>query len=187
MTHDTSRFITGHRRPPVQLLFTSLESVTDIVTLERCHARPPVQLVRSLLSFTGVVRPIPSCGAPPQAMPGPLFNFSAYLGALFASKFGYPLVLGSAVAWLGLFGPGVALMFAAMPYWTHVRRFPLYRYALPDLANLMSGKRLKALTALLSKYNNLYVLEQHVHFPHACTSCQALKKKGRWLSLCPAG
>jgi len=68
-----------------------------------------------------------------QAMPGPLFNFSAYLGALFASKFGYPLVLGSAVAWLGLFGPGVALMFAAMPYWTHVRRFPLYRYALPGL------------------------------------------------------
>ncbi len=64
-------------------------------------------------------------------MPGPLFNFSAYLGALFASKFGYPLALGSAVAWLGLFGPGVTLMFASMPYWTHVRRFPLYRYALP--------------------------------------------------------
>jgi len=68
-----------------------------------------------------------------QAMPGPLFNFSAYLGALFASKFGYSLIVGAAVAWLGLFGPGVALMFAAMPYWTHVRRFPVYRFALPGV------------------------------------------------------
>lgn len=45
-------------------------------------------------------------------MPGPLFNFSAYLGALFAARFGFNLLAGSAVAWLGLFGPGVALMFA---------------------------------------------------------------------------
>lgn len=33
-------------------------------------------------------------------MPGPLFNFSAYLGAV------YQGVGGALVAWLGMFGPG---------------------------------------------------------------------------------
>ena len=36
-----------------------------------------------------------------QSMPGPLFNFSSYLGAV------YQGVAGGMVAWLGLFGPGV--------------------------------------------------------------------------------
>ena len=36
-----------------------------------------------------------------QSMPGPLFNFSAYLGAV------YQGILGGLVAWAGLFGPGV--------------------------------------------------------------------------------
>ena len=64
-------------------------------------------------------------------MPGPLFNLSAFLGALFAVKFGYFPPLGSAVAWLGLFGPGVALMFAAMPFWKSLRSLQIYKNALP--------------------------------------------------------
>ncbi len=36
-----------------------------------------------------------------QSMPGPLFNFSAYLGAV------YQGVGGALVAWLGMFGPGM--------------------------------------------------------------------------------
>jgi chromate transporter len=36
-----------------------------------------------------------------QSMPGPLFNFSAYLGAV------YQGVAGGMVAWAGLFGPGI--------------------------------------------------------------------------------
>jgi chromate transporter len=45
-------------------------------------------------------------------MPGPLFNFSAYLGSIIAFNFGQPFILGAVVAWFGLFGPGVILMFA---------------------------------------------------------------------------
>jgi chromate transporter len=45
-------------------------------------------------------------------MPGPLFNFSAYLGSIIAFNFGQPFILGAVVAWFGLFGPGVMLMFA---------------------------------------------------------------------------
>lgn len=91
-------------------------------------------------------------------MPGPLFNFSSYLGALFASKFGYNLLLGSAVAWLGLFGPGVALMFAAMPYWTHVRRFPLYRYALPGVCVCVCVNVLDFRCVCLIRLNTTYLL-----------------------------
>ena len=38
-------------------------------------------------------------------MPGPLFNFSSYLGAV------YKGVAGGMVAYVGLFGPGVILIF----------------------------------------------------------------------------
>jgi chromate transporter len=50
-----------------------------------------------------------------QSMPGPLFNFSAYLGAVYAG------VPGALVAFFGLFGPGVILIFAAVPYWARLR------------------------------------------------------------------
>jgi chromate transporter len=43
-----------------------------------------------------------------QSMPGPLFNFSAYLGAV------YKGVPGALVAFCGLFGPGVILIFAVV-------------------------------------------------------------------------
>jgi hypothetical protein len=45
-------------------------------------------------------------------MPGPLFNFAAYLGAVVAMNAGQPFILGTVVAWFGLFSPGVVLMFA---------------------------------------------------------------------------
>ncbi|KAJ9527912.1 hypothetical protein QJQ45_005640 [Haematococcus lacustris] len=68
-----------------------------------------------------------------QAMPGPLFNFSAYLGAIIAFNFGQVFILGTVVAWFGLFGPGIILMFAVLPFWDKFRRFQLYRRALPGM------------------------------------------------------
>jgi chromate transporter len=50
-----------------------------------------------------------------QSMPGPLFNFAAYLGAV------YQGVPGALLAYLGIFGPGVMLIFAAVPFWAHLR------------------------------------------------------------------
>jgi chromate transporter len=50
-----------------------------------------------------------------QSMPGPLFNFSAYLGAV------YQGVPGALVAFLGLFGPGIILIFAMVPFWARLR------------------------------------------------------------------
>lgn len=50
-----------------------------------------------------------------QSMPGPLFNFSSYLGAV------YKGVPGALIAYCGLFGPGVILIFAIVPFWARLR------------------------------------------------------------------
>uniref|UniRef100_A0A7S2YB08 Chromate transporter n=1 Tax=Entomoneis paludosa TaxID=265537 RepID=A0A7S2YB08_9STRA len=50
-----------------------------------------------------------------QSMPGPLFNFASYLGAV------YQGVPGALVGFLGLFGPGVILIFAMVPFWARLR------------------------------------------------------------------
>eukprot|EP00798_Chlamydomonas_sp_ICE-L_P000909 gene910-5229_t len=65
-----------------------------------------------------------------QAMPGPLFNFSAYLGAIIAWNFGYPPLIGSALAWLGLFYPGISLLYAVMPFWKLFRKWNVFRRSL---------------------------------------------------------
>ncbi len=57
-----------------------------------------------------------------QALPGPLFAFSAYLGALlpFAP---HPLV-GAGVALLAIFLPGFLLIYGALPFWHSLRVSP---------------------------------------------------------------
>ncbi|KAG7375829.1 hypothetical protein PHYPSEUDO_015145 [Phytophthora pseudosyringae] len=50
-----------------------------------------------------------------QSLPGPLFNISAYLGALI---YGVP---GAIVSSMGLFGPGIVLFFGLLPLWERVR------------------------------------------------------------------
>eukprot|EP00386_Alphamonas_edax_P008476 GDKI01027769.1.p1 GENE.GDKI01027769.1~~GDKI01027769.1.p1 ORF type:complete len:466 (-),score=96.26 GDKI01027769.1:17-1387(-) len=62
-----------------------------------------------------------------QGLPGPLFNISAYLGAQLGG------VVGVAACWLGLFLPGVMLMFGVLPLWGKFRNFSIYRRMLPGL------------------------------------------------------
>ena len=59
-----------------------------------------------------------------QSMPGPLFNFSSYLGAVFAN------VPGAIVAYIGLFGPGVILIFGMVPFWARMRHIAWFKAAL---------------------------------------------------------
>lgn len=54
-----------------------------------------------------------------QAMPGPLFTFSAYLGTL--STVGPGGVLGAAVALVAIFLPGFLLLVAVLPFWNALR------------------------------------------------------------------
>jgi len=59
-----------------------------------------------------------------QSMPGPLFNFSAYLGAVFKA------IPGALIAYVGLFGPGVILIFAMVPFWARLRHVKWFKVVL---------------------------------------------------------
>jgi chromate transporter len=55
-----------------------------------------------------------------QAVPGPLFTFAAYLGAV--SGLSPNGVLGAAIALVAIFVPGILLVVAALPFWEELRR-----------------------------------------------------------------
>ena len=59
-----------------------------------------------------------------QSLPGPLFNFSSYLGAIVGG------LTGAACAWLALFGHGVLLVMAVAPFWTSMRGSPTVKSCL---------------------------------------------------------
>jgi len=63
-----------------------------------------------------------------QALPGPLFTFSAYLGAVIRPTFN-PVAL-SAIALTAIFLPGVLLIVAVLPFWNELRQEPLIQASL---------------------------------------------------------
>jgi chromate transporter len=63
-----------------------------------------------------------------QAMPGPLFTFAAYLGAVVGpSPNG---VAGAAIALIAIFLPGLLLVAGALPFWDAFRRNPTAQAAM---------------------------------------------------------
>lgn len=68
-----------------------------------------------------------------QSMPGPLFNFSAYLGAV------YKGVPGALIAYIGLFGPGVILIFAVVPFWARLRHIFWFKVVLNGINSTAIG------------------------------------------------
>jgi chromate transporter len=63
-----------------------------------------------------------------QAVPGPLFTFAAYLGAVAGpAPHG---VIGSAIALVAIFLPGVLLVYGMLPYWDSFRTRPLAQAAM---------------------------------------------------------
>jgi chromate transporter len=71
-----------------------------------------------------------------QAVPGPLFTFAAFLGAV-AEPFGGPL--GAAVALVGIFLPSVFLVLGIMPFWEELRRAALARRMLAGVNAAVVG------------------------------------------------
>jgi chromate transporter len=57
-----------------------------------------------------------------QAMPGPLFTFAAYLGAVMPPPLSGPA--GAAAALVAIFLPGLLLAYGMLPFWDRLRRRP---------------------------------------------------------------
>lgn len=62
-----------------------------------------------------------------QSLPGPMFNFSSFIGATYKGFF------GAVVAAAGLFGPGFILIFALLPFWGDFRRYAWFKAILKGL------------------------------------------------------
>jgi chromate transporter len=72
-----------------------------------------------------------------QAMPGPLFTFSAYLGAVVAPA--GAAVVWSAVALIFMFLPGVLVALAGLPLWTWLTRHPAAKAGLAGVNAAVVG------------------------------------------------
>ena len=78
-----------------------------------------------------------------QAVPGPLFTFAAYLGAVAGpSPNG---VLGASIALAAIFLPAFLLVFGALPFWDELRRAAGFRRALTGANAAVVGILLAAL------------------------------------------
>ncbi len=72
-----------------------------------------------------------------QAIPGPLFTFSAYLGAVRGS---WPNgVMGAVVALVAIFLPSFMLVVGTLPFWETLRRHPGFQSALGGINAAVVG------------------------------------------------
>ena len=63
-----------------------------------------------------------------QAVPGPMFTFSAYLGAMMSDGWGLPVFVGICVA--AVFMPGFLLLIGFLPFWHRLSALPKASQAL---------------------------------------------------------
>ena len=78
-----------------------------------------------------------------QAVPGPLFTFAAFLGAVAsAAPGGAP---GAALALIAIFAPGMLILMGALPYWNGLRARPEARAAMAGVNAAVVGLLASAL------------------------------------------
>lgn len=63
-----------------------------------------------------------------QAVPGPLFTFAAYLGAV--SSVPPNGIIGAAIALVAIFIPGLLLVIGVLPFWSRLRQWPQAQWAI---------------------------------------------------------
>ncbi len=77
-----------------------------------------------------------------QALPGPLFTFAAYLGAVSSPM---PGLRGAAIALAGIFLPGLLLVIAVQPWWSRLRSSTMAQAAIAGVNASVVGVLLAAL------------------------------------------
>jgi chromate transporter len=77
-----------------------------------------------------------------QALPGPTFSFTSYLGALSMRNFGYGLsgqVLGGIVGVIGINLPGLILVLFIVPFWEDLKKITRIRHSLAGINAVSVG------------------------------------------------
>ncbi|MFD2251250.1 chromate transporter [Pseudochelatococcus lubricantis] len=78
-----------------------------------------------------------------QAVPGPLFTFAAYLGAV--DTLPPSGLAGAVIALAGIFLPGLLLVYGVLPFWSQLKERPTARAALSGINAAVVGILLSAL------------------------------------------
>jgi len=85
-----------------------------------------------------------------QAIPGPTFSFSAYVGALSTNDLGMSgRILGAIMAALGIFLPGTFLIFFVIRFWEQLKKYRIVRASLEGINAVSAGMVIAAAFLIL--------------------------------------
>ena len=80
-----------------------------------------------------------------QSVPGPVFSFSAFVGAISMHESGIAgQILGAALAAIGIFLPGTFLIFFIIRFWAELKKFRIIKASLDGITATSSGMVLAA-------------------------------------------
>lgn len=85
-----------------------------------------------------------------QAIPGPTFSFTAYLGALIMREWGIGgEILGAFLASAGIFLPGTFLIFFVIRFWEELKKYRVVKASLEGINAVSSGMVIAAALILI--------------------------------------
>ncbi|WP_299705947.1 chromate efflux transporter [uncultured Pontibacter sp.] len=90
-----------------------------------------------------------------QALPGPVFSFSSFIGNLAMREHGvWGQLLGSFVATVGIFLPGTFLIFFVIRFWDDLKKYRVVRASLEGISAVSSGMVVAAAIMLYRPIDN---------------------------------
>ncbi len=89
-----------------------------------------------------------------QALPGPTFSFTSFLGGIAMSKYSVPgQVLGSVIAVIGINLPGFILITFIVPFWDDLKKITRIKNSMSGINAVAVGFMATALVLLLKPFN----------------------------------
>jgi chromate transporter len=93
-----------------------------------------------------------------QALPGPVFSFSAYIGALSMRDYGTGgEIIGALMSALGIFLPGTFLIFFVIRFWDSLKKYRAVRASLEGITAASSGLVLASAVILFQPLANTFL------------------------------
>jgi chromate transporter len=93
-----------------------------------------------------------------QAIPGPVFSFSAYIGALSSRNYGIgAVIVGAIMSALGIFLPGTFLIFFVIRFWDSLKQYRAVRASLEGITAASAGLVTASAIILFQPLENTYV------------------------------
>lgn len=90
-----------------------------------------------------------------QALPGPVFSFSAYIGALSMREYGLIWqIFGGLIAAAGIFLPGTFLIFFVIRFWEQLKKYRMVKASLEGINAASSGLVIAAAFLLFQPIEN---------------------------------